>query len=329
MKLKNFIGIDVSKKHLDIVVVIDQNEVHYSRFENSKKAWKKKIKELKQEFKLNLTESLFCLESTGNYSNPSLYTLYELGANVWLELPIHIKRSQGFQRGKSDPLDAARIAWYAHDFHRKARLWQPPSVGVEKLKQLSALRLKLIRSKNQYQSPNRDLDFINDKEMLQIIKKTNESIINTLKKKIKSIDEKIKGIIESDNALKSKYEIVLSVPGVGWITAVDFLVNTNEFKSIKCPRKYACYAGVAPFENSSGSIRKGSHVSHFANKEAKRLLHLAAMSAVVMKGELQDYYFRKQTQGKTKMTALNAVRNKIIHRVFACVKRNEKYVLMN
>jgi len=53
------------------------------------------------------------------------------------------------------------------------------------------------------------------------------------------------------------------------------------------------------------------------------------MSAVVMKGELQDYYFRKISQGKTKMTALNAVRNKIIHRVFACIKKNEKYVLIN
>ena len=108
------------------------------------------------------------------------------------------------------------------------------------------------------------------------------------------------------------------------------IVYTSEFESIKCAKKYACYSGVVPFKNPSRkSILKRAHVSHFANKEAKRLLHLAAMSAVVMKGELQDYHFRKISQGKTKMTALNAVGNKIIHRVFACIKKNEKYVLIN
>jgi transposase len=58
----------------------------------------------------------------------------------------------------------------------------------------------------------------------------------------------------------------------------------------------------------------------------KKLLHMAAMSAVAAKGEMADYYQRKVAQGKAKMAVLNAVRNKIIHRVFACVRENRNRV---
>jgi transposase len=52
---------------------------------------------------------------------------------------------------------------------------------------------------------------------------------------------------------------------------------------------------------------------------------LAAMSAIRSKGELQDYYNRKVADGKNKMLVLNAVRNKLIHRVCAVVHKKEKY----
>jgi transposase len=330
MKFTSFIGIDVSKNHLDLCLIIQKEEITSLRIENTEKAWKETIREFKKIHSLNLKETLFCLESTGSYSNPSLFGIHKLGGNIWMELPIHIKKSIGFTRGKSDEIDARRIAWYAHDFQRKSKLWSPPRPILQKLKQLTSLRIKLVRSKNQYQCPNTDNRFIQDKEMAKLLKKTNDTIIKVFQKQILDVDKQIKSLIKEDEKLRAVFEIITSVSGIGWITGVDFIINTNEFSSITCPKKYACYSGVAPFENSSGSsIRKGSHVSHFANKNSKRLLHLAAMSAIVMKGELQNYYLRKITQGKTKMTALNAVRNKLILRVFSCVKRNEKYIVLN
>lgn len=49
------------------------------------------------------------------------------------------------------------------------------------------------------------------------------------------------------------------------------------------------------------------------------------MSAIQVNGELQMYYQRKVAEGKNKMLVLNAVRNKLIHRVYAVVRRGEKY----
>ena len=117
-----------------------------------------------------------------------------------------------------------------------------------------------------------------------------------------------------------------SIPGVGPAAATEVILATDEFKNFAEPKKLACHAGVAPFEHSSGSsIRGRSRVNQHARKRLKFLFHLAAMSAIRVKGELQTYYQRKVAEGKNKMSILNAVRNKLIHRICAVVKRKQKY----
>ncbi|WP_229310869.1 hypothetical protein [Larkinella arboricola] len=64
-------------------------------------------------------------------------------------------------------------------------------------------------------------------------------------------------------------------------------------------------------------------MSHQARKRLKALFHLAAMAVIRSKGELQTYYQRKVNEGKNKMLVLNAVRNKLVHRVFAVVRRGK------
>lgn len=93
------------------------------------------------------------------------------------------------------------------------------------------------------------------------------------------------------------------------------LVKTNGYKGICNPRKFACYAGVAPFSQRSGtSINKKTRASHLADKTMKRLLHMAAMRAIQLENDLKKYYIRKVNQRENKMLVLNAERNKIIHR---------------
>jgi hypothetical protein len=62
-----------------------------------------------------------------------------------------------------------------------------------------------------------------------------------------------------------------------------------------------------------------------ANKNMKRLLHMAALSSIRIQGDLKDYYTRKVAEGKNKMSVINAIRNKLILRIFACVKENREY----
>ena len=111
------------------------------------------------------------------------------------------------------------------------------------------------------------------------------------------------------------------IPGIGHITAIYLIGCTANFAGSPSGKQLACYAGVAPFEHSSGiSIKGKTRIHRMANKELKKLLHLCALSAIQYKQELKTYYHRKKDEGKHSMAVLNAVRNKIILRVAAVVK---------
>ena len=147
-----------------------------------------------------------------------------------------------------------------------------------------------------------------------------------MKKDLASVDQQIKELVKKDPHLNELFQLMTSVTGVGPVVAVNILVTTDEFKKFETPAQFACYSGVAPFEHTSGkSIRGRSRVSHLANKKIKTLLNLAARAAITAKGELREYYLRKVAQGKNKMSVLNAIRNKIIQRIFCVIKRGTPY----
>lgn len=134
--------------------------------------------------------------------------------------------------------------------------------------------------------------------------------MNAINADLKNADKQIRELIQADAYLKTLFDLVTSVPGVGEATATEVLIATEEFKSISDAKKLACHAGVAPFEYRSGSsVRGWTSVNQHARKRLKSLFHLGAMSAICVKGELQDYYRRKVGEGKSKMSVINAVRN--------------------
>jgi transposase len=119
---------------------------------------------------------------------------------------------------------------------------------------------------------------------------------------------------------------ITSIPGLGKVVAWTTITATQEFTRISEPKKFACHIGVAPFVHESGtSIRGRTRVSSMADKRMKTLFHLAAMAAIKSSQELGQYYSRKVEAGKNKMSVINAVRNKLITRVFACIKGQRDY----
>lgn len=134
-------------------------------------------------------------------------------------------------------------------------------------------------------------------------------------------------MIDNNETLSKQHKLLCSIDGIGERTAVKMIVETNAFKDFKDPRKFCCHAGVAPFSYSSGSSQRSKNkVSNRADKTIKTLLHLSALVAATrMKGELNDYYIRKVAEGKNKMSVLNAVRAKLVYRMFAVVRHEQLY----
>ena len=157
--------------------------------------------------------------------------------------------------------------------------------------------------------------------------RTQEQMIRQLDQQIKKIEKEIRRFISEDDRLKKIYSLVSSVKGVGLVLGGSFMVYTNCFTAFETWRKFACYSGIAPFPNESGTSRKGKKKVHYlANKKLKTLLSNAAATSIQFNPEMRLYYQERLAEGKNEMSTLNIIRNKIVVRVFAVIKRGTPYV---
>jgi transposase len=317
-----FAGIDVSKATLDVSVYQKGRKSLYSKFGNHLKGYKQMLGWLTSHSIL-LTETLFCLENTGLYSRALTLFLAGMQCKAWVVMPVEIKRSMGLQRGKNDKVDSERIAHYASR-HYDGQACDHPQEMMLKLKDWLTFRDRLIKQQQQLQQPINEFADMGLTDQAKEMRKALHPVLLGISKGLKQAELAIKAIIKSEQNIKRLYELMLSVPGVGPITAWYLIAFSNGMRSFDNAKKLACYCGVAPFEHTSGtSIRGRSRVSPMANKQIKKLLHLGAMTIIGNKiGEMYQYYLRKVEQGKNKMSIINALRNKILQRVLSVTKND-------
>lgn len=326
MNYKYYVGIDISKNTLDMTVLREKEVVLQVQTGNDLIGIQTFIRQLKQQTKCSrLNEVLFCMEHTGIYNQHLLQFLLRHQASICLETAVQIKLSSGLQRGKNDKIDSVRIAQYAYKNRDGIKLWEPKREVLQKLKHHAALRSRLLNAKKQLTVAYKEIAGFDKKAGLEM-RRLSKASIAALESDVAKTEKAMEQLIQADEHLRQLFSIVTSVQGIGKVTATEIIVATNEFKDISDPKKFACYAGVVPFEHQSGSSLRGkARVSHKANKTMKSLLHMSAMTAICYNDDMRKYYERKLEEKKNKMSIINAVRNKLIHRIFACVRNNKKY----
>jgi transposase len=328
--MKNYaltIGIDVSKAKLDACICPDANskEATYLVVPNTPKGM---ASILAQVSKLGAGEDqvLFCLEHTGVYSTPVSLFLQSRGIDYWMVPAIEIKRSKGIRRGKTDKTDARDIAHYALTHTHKRSLTTAPEDALSQLRCLLSEREKLVKAIALFESSREGEGFI-PKRVLAAMLRINKKTLTALKKTLKQTDAAIADLVKAHPLMARQYDLATSVPGVGPQSALYFIALTRCFAAFDSWRQLACYAGIAPFEYSSGSsIRGRARVSPLANQKLKSLLTMAALSARRHDPELKAYYQRKISEGKHPMSVMNAIRCKVVARVFAAVRRDSPFV---
>lgn len=326
-EVKVFVGIDVSKEWLDFSTFSPSGGIPYAaRCANNSTGAGKVLKEIRKVCKASSGEMLFCMEHTGIYCVPFLEFSEKLGLKVWHENPLKIRQTQQL-RGKSDAIDAWRIAEYAFRFKDKCRLWVPEPEGIVRLRDLLALRERLLKAVNMLKVPKGEARAVGKKSAVADMAKFSDPAISALKRQLKEVEARIDELVASHPEFKENFDLVCSVAGVGRMTALSLILYTRNFTLFDDPRKLACYCGVAPFEHTSGSsVRGRTRVSHVANKELKKIIHMAAISAIQHNPDMKAYYKRKVEQGKNKMSVINAVRNKLLHCIMAVVNRKTPWV---
>jgi len=327
-----FIGIDISKKWFDASVTTDglKESIKHKQFANTLKGFKKLLFWLgEQEQSLGVQgHYLFCLEHTGVYTLPICVFLQEHSLDYILESALRIKRSLGIRRGKNDKADSKDIAIYAFLHAKKLITSTLPAKELMQLKSLLVHRERLVKQRVALKNASGEYEDNMPKDYYcSCIVKDNLQLIEMLNDKIRQVEHQMKLIIEQDEQLNRLYTLVRSVKGIGNVIAITLLVYTNCFKAFDNPKKFACYIGIAPFAKQSGSsLLLNAKVSKLAYLKIKALLGNGVNAAIQHDKELKAYYQRKIAEGKNKFTVLNAIKNKLISRVFATVKRGTPYV---
>jgi transposase len=323
MKVPHILGADLSKKTIDFAS--EQLKKHL-KVENSTSGFYELIKWLKT-LQINCSEIMIVMEHTGLYSYQLEQFLHRKNIRFAKVSALEIKRSMGLVRGKSDRQDAYRIARYGFekvDGLIPARL---SDKSLQRLQMLHATRHRLVRNRAGFVTAV--------KEYQQAFKlgKTDPIIASQLKlikafdHQLLQLDHQIEIIINQEEMINKNYQLLQSIKGVGKVLAIAAIIKTENFTRFTTARKFACFCGTAPFENTSGtSIRGKTRISHLADKGMKTLLDLSAKTAIQYDKELREYYQNRTANGKSKMSTINVVRNKILYRMFAVIKRQTPYV---
>jgi len=156
----------------------------------------------------------------------------------------YIKWSFGIASGKNDKIDAIRLCKYACKESDELIMSKPLNPKLMQLKDLQSSRVRLLSQKNANQSYLKELKNINDKAIQKVLEQAYKTAIEGLEKSIKFVEKLIKKLISDQDSLQKSYDLLLSIPGIGNITAIYLIVCTNNFAGNISGKQLASYAGT-------------------------------------------------------------------------------------
>jgi transposase len=297
MSKATFVGIDVSKKSLEIHIL--PSGVHFSVNYNKSglTTLVKKLKDLQQ-------LQVILMEATGGYEKRLAAELCAAGLNkVCIKNPRFIRefaRSTG-RLAKTDTIDAAMIALFAQMFDLEP---EPiPSQAEEQLKALISRRQQLIKIRA---SEKNRLEKASTPYVISSL----EKIIMLLDSEIKQIDKIIEHTIRQNPVWSAKEKKLRKIKGVGPATTYQLLATLPELGQIN-RRKIASLAGLAPINRDSGQFR-GKRMICGGRSAARKALYMATLVATIYNPTICKFYNRLLATGKPKKLALTACMRKLL-----------------
>ena len=326
---KFHVGADMSKHYFDASYISEGKPIYVGRFDNANDGYKKCIKQLGELSGVSPEHWFICFENTGVYSKEFLYWLLSKDIACKEECALKICKSLGIRRGKDDKTDSKDIARYCFEKRDTIQRSVLASPTIKNLKRLLSRRDFIVKRKVSFENSLVDQKSVTDEQIYEMLEIDNKRVIEELKKQIKNLDKVINQLILSNEETKKNYELAKSVKGIGPVISAYMIAFTENFTCFEHARKFACYAGIAPFPNQSGTKMGKSQVSHMANKKIKSLLSNGVNAAIMYDKQIAIYYQRKIAEGKDKGVVYNAIKNKLVQRVFAVIKRQTPFVCLN
>ena len=287
---------------------------------------------LKEQHIADINRVFMCMEHTGLYIQNLVRAWSLKGGRLAVISATKISNRLAGPQGwieKADYLDARRIAEHGIRFSDKLACFKMKSPALELLRRLQRQRKRLLTVLHQLEVPLAESKGFDSTAIVDQVQLNQADSVQTLKEDLKKVDKLLKETIKQDPYLYRIFKLMSSVEGIGPITSIEVLIATEGFTKFTPAqaKKFSRYAGVVPMEHTSGSsIRKRSRTTKRANGRLKSLLTMGALSLTNTPGELGAYYRRKILEGKQHLSVINAMRNKLILRIFAVVRNDTVYV---
>lgn len=322
---KHFVGCDVSKDTLDFAIF--ERGKDYRLFEhiqvpNNTEGFQAMRKWLRSN-RINMKDVVIGMEHTGSYTIAITDWCHKKGYAFVLLHPIDVKNACARGRNKNDIVDSQFIADYVYTMREKLSASKPEPPTIRQLRQLRNERQLAVRTRTAFINQLKSLAGTTGAKRM-------EKLIEILSEQIKDIEKAMLKLIESEEDIHNNYKLLLSIPGIGPVNAVTTIIATCNFTRFQTSRQYAKFCCISPLSNTSGtSVRGKDHVSHTGHNEIKAILTEGARSAIHHDPQIKQYYERKRAEGKSHGCVMNAVKFKLVCRMFAVIQRQTPYVNTN
>ena len=313
-------GLDVGSETLVLALITQDKPLPPKTFENTKQGRSSLLKFLKKQNSL----VRLCLEATGVYSIDIALILYQCD---FVELMVvNPRAAKDFSRSlmrrtKTDLGDALMLAEYAK--RMPFIPYTPPDKAAFQLRCLSR-RIHALK-KNRTQEKNRLHALNATKESSKFVKSDIEAHLKQLNKRIESLEKAALKLIESSPALKNKFKLLLSVAGIGKVSAISILGELCLFPEEMDVRQWVAYAGLDPKKNESGKFVGKETISRQGNKFLRHALFMPALVVSCKNEQIKKYYNKLLERGKAAKQALTAIMRKLLHAIFGVFRTNTSF----
>jgi len=302
-----YVGIDVSRDHLDMAMTGDDSTY---RFTNDEAGITTILDRLSK-----IGSTLVIIEATGGYEAHLAALLSANGIPVAVVNPRQVRdfaKATG-KFAKTDSIDSRVIAHFGEAVKPIVRTLR--DTETQELKDITTRRRQIsgmiVAESNRLRMTSAP------------IKEHIEAHIEWLKHEIANMDRDLKQIIRKSPIWKAKDDLLRSVPGVGNILSSILLAELPELGTLN-RRQIAALVGVAPFNRDSGTLR-GKRTVWGGRTSVRKVLYMATLRATSCNPVIKRFYERLCASGKAKKLALTACMRKLLITLNAMVKNNQHW----
>lgn len=326
--LKQVLGVDIAQKELVVTLGRMYNDLTielyaHKVFRNNKTGIKSLLK-----WVLQLTDKAirvqFVMEATGVYHQKFAYYLDEKGYDLSIVLPNKISNYMRTLEIKTITDKTASQAIARFGLERNIDFWKRPKKIYKELQQLTRERSQIVDErviiKNQLHAENAEAE--PNKRSLKRMK----ARIKFLNSQEKEIKDDIEKMVNTEGELKKEIDNLCTIPGIGMLTAVIVLSETNGFELIRNKRQLTSYAGLDIKEKQSGTSVKGKpKISKKGNRYLRKAMHLPSLSSVKYNASHKQLYIRLVSKSGIKMKGLIAVQRKLLELIYVIYKNRTTF----